>query len=114
MTNNKGFTLIETIVAASLLLMVVATLIPAANLLMNERMVLEQKHHIVKELHRELQSYLWDNKHPLLPNDYMKKINGAEATFSFTTEEELMKGCVTWTNARKRESKFCLYGYPDK
>lgn len=36
----------------------------------------------------------------------MKKINGAEATFSFTTEEELMKGCVTWTNARKEKVNF--------
>ncbi|RYG74687.1 type II secretion system protein [Lentibacillus lipolyticus] len=111
LTNNKGFTLIETIVAASLLMVIITTLIPAANLLMSERKAMEQKYTIVNELHSKLQSSLWNNRHP---SNFVKEIDGTKATFSFATERDLLKGCVTWTNAQKREDEFCLYGYPYK
>ncbi|TMN20960.1 type II secretion system protein [Lentibacillus cibarius] len=114
MKNNKGFTLIETIVATSLVMMVIVSLIPAVNILSKERMSLQQKRSISNELHSELQSYVWTDRHPRLPVHFVKEIKGVRAVFSFTAERELLKGCVTWTNAQKREEKLCLYGYPAK
>ncbi|GAA0443393.1 hypothetical protein GCM10008983_20760 [Lentibacillus halophilus] len=114
MRKSNGFTLIETVVAASLLMMIITSLIPATDLLMKERMVQQQKRSIVNELHSELQTYLWNGNHPPLPNESTKRIKGTEAIFSFTKEAQLIKGCVTWTNAQKRGDTSCLYGYPDQ
>lgn len=112
MRNNKGFSLIESLVAASLLMMIITTLIPAANLLLNERESLQQKRHMINELHRELQPFLWEAEYDL-PHHFSKTVNGTKVDFRFTNEDHLLKGCVTWNNATNRTDRFCLYGYPE-
>ncbi|MFD1363066.1 prepilin-type N-terminal cleavage/methylation domain-containing protein [Lentibacillus salinarum] len=112
MKNSKGFSLIESLAAVSLLMMIIATIIPASSLLLNEREVLQQKRHMIHQLHLELQPFLREST-KAVPNDFSKIVNGSEATFRFVAEDNLLKGCVIWDNDRNRTDQFCLYGYPD-
>ncbi|SFA71187.1 hypothetical protein SAMN04488072_101174 [Lentibacillus halodurans] len=113
MRNSKGFSLIESLVAASLLMMIITTLIPATNLLLNERESLKQKRIMTNELHSELQPFIWEEENNL-PQRWFKMVNGSEAEFRFTSEDNLLKGCVIWNNAKNKTDQFCLYGNPDK
>ncbi|GAB4073461.1 hypothetical protein GCM10028778_09660 [Barrientosiimonas marina] len=74
---------------------------------------MQQKQTIHNELHHELQPFVWEED-PSLPHTLSKTIKETEAFFQFTTENDLVKGCVTWENASKRTDQFCLYGYPEK
>ncbi|WP_176447378.1 prepilin-type N-terminal cleavage/methylation domain-containing protein [Lentibacillus sp. CBA3610] len=113
MRNSKGFSLIEALVAASLLMMMITTLIPATNLLLNERENLRQKRYMINELQHELQPFLWEASHDL-PHRFLKTVDGSEAEFRMTPDGKLVKGCVTWSNVKNRTEEFCLYGYPDQ
>ncbi|WP_167751332.1 type II secretion system protein [Lentibacillus salicampi] len=113
MKNSKGFTMIEALVAASVLMMVISTLVPLTSLLLNERENLQQKREMANELHNELQPFLRENKRPL-PQRLQKTVDGDEAEFRFTAENNLLKGCVSWENVNDRANQFCLYGYPEK
>lgn len=94
-------------------MMMITTLIPATNLLLNERASLQQKNHMVNELHDELHFYLRGAQHNL-PYRFFKTVDGSKAEFLMTSEDELLKGCVTWSNAKNKTEEFCLYGYPEQ
>jgi len=113
LSNSKGFSMIEALVAASLLMMIITTLIPLTNLLLKEREALQQKRAIINELHHDMQPFLWD-KQLDLPHRLLKTVYGSEAKFRFTAEGNLLKGCATWDNANDRPNRFCLYGYTEK
>ncbi|ALX48074.1 competence type IV pilus minor pilin ComGE [Lentibacillus amyloliquefaciens] len=113
MKNNKGFSLVESLVAASLLMMMITTLVPAMNLLQNERESQQQKRMMVNSLHHELQPFLWEG-HNNLPHHFSKTIDGHKAEFRMTDEGTLMKGCVNWRNVKNKTEQFCIYGYPAK
>lgn len=105
--------MIEALVAASVLMMVISTLVPLTSLLLNERENLQQKREMANELHNELQPFLRENKRPF-PQRLQKTVDGDEAEFRFTAENNLLKGCVSWENVNDRANQFCLYGYPEK
>ncbi|GGK03240.1 hypothetical protein GCM10007063_26810 [Lentibacillus kapialis] len=113
MKNSNGFSLIESLVAASLLMMVITTVIPLTSLLLHERETLQQKQNISGELHHQLQTFLREEQ-TNLPHRLLKTIDGTEAEFRFIAESNLVKGCATWKNANERESQFCLYGYQQR
>ncbi|WP_010530981.1 type II secretion system protein [Lentibacillus jeotgali] len=113
MTNSNGFSMIEALVAASLLMVIITTLIPLASLLLNERESLQQKQNISSELHHQLQPFLREEQ-PSLPHHLFKTVDGTKAEFQFTNEGKLLKGCARWKNANERKGQFCLYGYPEK
>lgn len=111
--NNKGFSFIETLVASALLLMIVTTLVPITNLIINEREELHQKRVFQNELHNQLQHYLWEDPRNI-PARYNKDVDSTTLSFAFTKEKTLVKGCVEWKNVKKKIKQVCLYGYPEK
>ncbi len=88
----------------------ISTLIPITNTLMHEREILHQKRLFANKLHDELQPYLWDSQSNI-PIKYSKEINATTLHYKFSTENELLKGCVTWENVKNKTNQICLYGY---
>ncbi|WP_158701708.1 prepilin-type N-terminal cleavage/methylation domain-containing protein [Lentibacillus sp. Marseille-P4043] len=110
MRNDNGFSLIEVLVAFSIVLIITTTIIPLTSLLNNEEAVLSERRKVTNHLHDELQLYLWkDNKK--IPASYSKTLESNTVTYQFSVEKELIKGCVKWQNVKKRKEKVCLYGY---
>ncbi|WP_188453665.1 type II secretion system protein [Virgibacillus oceani] len=113
MKNNKGFTLIEVLVAFSIIFMIATTLVPIATTLNTELEVLSQRRMLTNRLHDELQDYLWDSE-PAIPKTYTERINKKEVLFHFNLENRLIKGCAEWQNVKQSIEKYCLYGYPQE
>lgn len=107
--NNKGFSLIEALVASSLVFILIATIVPISSLLNNERKILVERRLAASKLHDEFQPILWES-HDSLPLPYNSTINSMSVSFSFTFENELIKGCVKWKNAKDQQDRICLYG----
>jgi len=106
---SNGFTLIETLLAASLLLTVAATMVPIISLVNTEREILSERRTISLKTHDELQQFLWV-KDAAIPADYLKTISKKEVRFTFKYENDFVKGCAEWQNAKKDHETFCLYG----
>lgn len=114
MKNNKGFTLIEVLIASSILFIIIMTVVPIKSLLTSERRLLSDRYDYTARLHEELQFYLWEEDKQL-PISYEQKLKQKTILFQFTkVSSELIKGCVEWKNVRDKNEKTCLYGYPQK
>lgn len=111
--NNKGFTLIEVLIASSIIVMIATTIVPIASLLLHEREVLSDRRIITSRLHDELQRFLWEER-IAPPSTFTKSIRSTPVRFYFSYEEELIKGCVEWENVKKNNEALCLYGIPEK
>lgn len=109
MLNNDGFSLIEVLIATSIIFMLLTTIIPLASLLEQERTVLGQRRTLSAMLHDELQPFLWGKSQ--IPATYSEMNGLLEIRFKFVYEGEYVKGCVNWENARKKNETICLYGY---
>lgn len=107
--NNRGFTLLEVLVASSIVLMLITTILPISSLLEQERVVLSERRALASKLHDALQPFLWNDQH--LPFNYSDKINEVDVTFYFVYEGDDVKGCVNWENARDKIETICLYGF---
>jgi len=108
---NDGFTLIEVLIAATLLLTVVTTIVPIISLVQSERQVLSERRTLSLKVHDELQQFLW-LEDITLPAGYTNTIHGREVQLTFKEENDYVKGCAKWQNAKKRNESFCLYGIP--
>lgn len=112
--NNKGFTLIEVLVASSILFLVMMTVVPINSLLTNERIISKDRYEYADQLQAELQPFIWE-RNKRLPATYERTINNQSVSFQITRETDvLIKGCVRWINAREKQEEVCLYGYPEK
>lgn len=107
--NNKGFTILEAIVASSIILMLITTILPISSLLERERAVLSERRELGSILHDRLQPVLWNDLD--LPFGYAETIHAVDVTFHFTYDGEYVKGCGTWENARGKSETICLYGF---
>ncbi len=84
-------------------------LVPVVMLIKTENMVLHERRSLASDLHDEMQPYIWEAK--ALPVTIIKETkNNKEATFSILIENQLLKGCVEWDNAKMENDKICLYG----
>ena len=111
MRKNEGFTLIEVLVAMSILMMLVATIIPIDLLVKQERKILQNRRAISMKLHDELQAIVW-NKQALENTQF--KIGSRSVELNFVSNHPLVKGCANWENEKKRREKICLYGFQEK
>lgn len=109
LSNNKGFTLIEVLISASMILTLMAVVFPISTMLEKERIVLSDRRTFMNQLHDEFQPYLW-NDLPL-PMSYSTFTDQTEVTFEFMKDKDFIKGCAIWESARKKREKVCLYGY---
>ncbi|WP_029271023.1 prepilin-type N-terminal cleavage/methylation domain-containing protein [Virgibacillus alimentarius] len=113
MNNNKGFTLIEVLVASSIIFTIVSTTVPITSLLLKEREILSDRRIITSRLHDELQPFLWEKK-KTLPSTFIKTISETPVKFHFSYKEKLIKGCAEWENVKERNEKICIYGLLEK
>lgn len=107
---DSGFTLIEVLVAASILFMTVSTFLPIILILDAEQKILSDRRNLVYMLHDELQHYIWKPNSSKLPSQFTETVHAIPAQFEFSIEKQLLKGCVEWNNAKNRKEKICLYG----
>lgn len=105
----NGFTLIEVLIAASIIFLLISTILPISFLIEQERTVLSERRVLTAKLHDELQPFLWSNLE--IPSSYSKRFDLIDVTLNFTYEEQYIKGCADWENARKKSERICLYGY---
>ncbi|AIF45393.1 type II secretion system protein [Virgibacillus sp. SK37] len=112
MKRNSGFTLLEVIISASILMTVVATMFPLLHIMTTEKMVLSDRRTIVDRLHDEIQPFLLVSKEA--PYESIKNINKRTVTFTFSLDQKYIKGCVVWENVKKKKEKHCLYGAPER
>lgn len=110
MKKNNGFSLAEILIASAILMSVATTVLPIISLLHSERQVLSDRRALSLMVHDELQQFLWTDTAP--PAAYVKTIRKKEVQFTFVQENEYVKGCAEWENAKKRHEAFCLYGLP--
>lgn len=108
--NNKGFTFIETLIAFSITIIAITTIIPIASLLTYEREVLHDRRMITSTFHDHMQTFILD-KHQTLPQTFLETIHHHKVIYKYTEENKWIKGCVLWENVQKRQEELCLYGY---
>lgn len=113
--NNKGYTLIEVLVASSLLFIMISIIIPISMLLKYEQSVLKDRRFIASYLHDELQLFLWNNQQSP-PVSYTKNRNEKVIylRFEYKKNQDMIEGCATWENVKQRKEEICIYGYPEK
>ncbi len=103
------------LIAVTILLSVVITLIPLIQLLKDEGEVLADRRYMDEQLFDKLQSFLWwpgkSLPHFLYEDSHE---NTVKASYHFKQEDGLIKGCVVWTNVREEAEEICLYGLPEK
>lgn len=108
---NKGFTLIEVLVAKSIIITLLLTFIPIYSTITYEQHVLKTRLLATSTLHDELLLYTND---AVKEQTYTKKVNNQSVTIHFTNQTKFVKSCATWTNIKKRKEEICLYGYIEK
>lgn len=108
MKKNNGFSFIEVLVAFSIVMMLVLTILPMISLIRQEEAILSDRRYISNRLHDDLQSVIW-NTDPV-PSTYSEIIRSNDVRFTFTKEQQFIKGCGYWKNIKKRAEKVCLYG----
>ncbi|MEN2765994.1 hypothetical protein [Ornithinibacillus xuwenensis] len=111
MLNSNGFTVTESLISLSILIIITTAWIPLYSLISQEKQIHSDKRIITDQLHDELQLVLWDNN-TLLPKVSEKTIGATPVKLSFKlTKESLIKGCAQWNNIAQRSEEVCLYGY---
>ncbi|MHA6250980.1 hypothetical protein [Oceanobacillus sp. CAU 1775] len=108
MGEKNGFTLIEVFIASSLFLSTVLIFIPIINNMQHEKQILHDRKTISLYLQEELQYFIWESGYNL-PESKTASINGKSAQFLFIQENEFIKGCVNWQNAKQKAEEFCIY-----
>ncbi len=91
----------------SIIMILVATILPIRNLILMEQHLLKSRHTIQLALHDELLDVLYDDV-PL--TTFKKEIVSHEVKVVFTEEGDYVKGCASWQNEKRQEELRCLYG----
>ncbi|WP_369293396.1 type II secretion system protein [Alkalihalophilus pseudofirmus] len=99
--NSSGFTLMEVILALSLLSVCTLAILPASLVVYNERLTLQQENLAGEQLRESIQNYLTGVETPTAPL-WMT----VEEMRSTSGEYEV---CVAYTGANKRRYHRCLY-----
>ena len=113
MRKKNGYSLIEVIVASSIFLSAIAIFIPIVSKIQIEQHILTERRTVTHQLHEDLQHYIWVNARAV-PAEYRKDINSTTIDFDFQKENDYIKGCAAWQNAKQTKESICLYGLPTK
>lgn len=108
----NGFIWLETLVAFSLVMLVATIIIPIYSTVLQEKTIIYERTIISLYLFEELQRFIYDeslNKN----RSYQVNVANRRVTVTFKTENEFIKGCVSWRNVKERTEKRCLYGIPE-
>ncbi|MUK87135.1 hypothetical protein GMD78_01815 [Ornithinibacillus sp. L9] len=113
MRKNDGFSVTEVLVATAIVLLIVGTVVPINSLLDKERLTIRERRMITLTLHDEMQPHLWSDDYEL-PYTKEEVLGNKQLLFHFSLEEDLIKGCVDWKNAKNKQETICLYGYQEQ
>lgn len=104
----KGFTLLETVIASSIIFLVIALTVPLQSIIKTERKLMLENREIAYILHAALLDYLSiEDKISEKVVDYREK----ELTITFSNEDGLVTSCITWLNSKENRQVRCLYGW---
>ncbi len=104
---DNGFTLVEVIIASSILFTFIIVLAPAISILHVEQKILSDRLEIAYELHDQLQPSIWEKKSPIKLYDL--QVNKRTVTIEILEEKEYVKGCAYWNNAKQTNEELCFY-----
>lgn len=91
-------------------MMAVTSIIPMTSILSYERQVLHDRRILLSKLHDHMQPFLWiDDVSP--PQSHEEQFQTMRVHYDFSKSDDLIKGCVRWTNVKQKEENHCLYGY---
>lgn len=109
---SDGFSVIELLVAKSIIFILLATFIPIYTTISYERSVLSDRIAITSALHDELQLKVWQGMQG--DTKITRVVNNEVIKISFSEEKQFIKGCAKWNNKQGREEVRCLYGLEEK
>lgn len=107
--HNNGFTLIEVLVACSVIFMLISVVIPIVETIKLERIKHYDKRNIAFSLHNELLSKLYDDYYDeSVKTEFIHQLN---VTYSFERDGNLIEGCAHWKNVKKKDETLCYFGH---
>lgn len=110
LNNSLGFTYIRSLVAFSIAVSIILTMMPTITLITVERQKLIDQKVISTALQNHLQTTVVDNSSPL-EKRFSEVINNRNVNFSFHQTGHLLEGCALWKDVKANQAKFCLYYY---
>jgi len=99
---------VEVLIASSIFLSIIITLIPIAAIVKQEQNMLKIKREAVLMLHDELQDFLW--KDTSLPATIERDVKNTQVIFHFEKEGKYVKGCTDIEARKGKQETICLYG----
>jgi len=110
---SDGFSMIELLIAKSIIFILLATFIPIYTTISYERAVLSDRIAVTSTLHDELQLKVWQEG--IQSNTKITRmVNNEVINITFSKEKRFIKGCAKWNNKQGREEVHCLYGLEEK
>ena len=103
--------MIEVMIAASILFSTITIFIPITSQIQIEKKVLRERRAIAYQLQEELQQYIWTDNN-VLPSTFTFKQDAKLFHFQFIEDNNFVRGCVQWENAKEIDESFCLYALP--
>lgn len=92
--------------------MLIITIFPVSIQIKKEQQKLSDRIAIGTTLYDELQQRVWSTTFTT-PFSFERKTKNKHLYFQFTSTNNLLKGCVEWTNVKQEKEKQCLFGYPE-
>ncbi|KGP92017.1 hypothetical protein N780_16530 [Pontibacillus chungwhensis BH030062] len=108
--NNKGFALLDALYSLSLMLVITLSLFPILQIVFAKQYELETRRKMAVHLHNEL-IQLEEN----LPDQEIigVTVNGIHGSLHVETEQNQVKGCLTWKlNEKGGDEYICFYVPP--
>ncbi|MFC3882899.1 competence type IV pilus minor pilin ComGE [Bacillus songklensis] len=103
----RGYTLLEMLVAFSILFLLLAHILPLYIQIKQERKDIDIDKAAVKLLHEKVLEYKYDGASP---SPSRRLLNGIVYEVSWQVEEQsLFKVCIYWENLSKQSKKRCDY-----
>lgn len=108
MKNSNGFFTVEAIASYTIFLTILLTLVPIIYQVKVDQETLSQRRYAQTALQDELLEHLYSSE----AKDTVVYMDNQESTvtFHFKNTADLVQGCATWLNAKKKKEEFCLYG----
>lgn len=106
--NSNGFIWVETLVSLNIVLIVMTIILPIYTTIQKEKLIIKERSLTTLQLFNELQFALHDAAE--MERSFTKQIDKRQVSFHFSIEDEYVKGCATWKNAKEKNEKLCLYG----
>lgn len=110
--NQKGFSMIEMLMAWSLMMLLVGTALPIQQLLQVEKQVLKNRHTVQMALHHQLTEQLTADVPEMADTNI--QIGHQDVQISYEEKVNYLEGCARWANEKKQNEKVCLYGIRPK